>query len=401
MKDEDMTREQLADELAALRQRLAESDALETELKRADEALWESEKRFRAIAETASDAFIVFDSHESIFFWNPAAKAIFGYQAGETQGKVLDSIVASRFRDVLREEMKRVVSRERTDLIGKTVEMAGIRKDGSEFPIELSLATWSTREEVFFTVIARDITERKQAQEQLERYAAELERSNQELQQFAYVASHDLQEPLRMVVSYLQLLEQRYKGRLDTDADEFIGYAVDGASRMQTLLYDLLAYSRVVTRGRSFEPADCQEVLGQTLANLKVAIEESGAQVTHDDLPSVMADGTQLGQLFQNLIGNAIKFRGDRRPEVHVGAVQGKGEWVFSVRDNGIGIASQHMDRIFLIFQRLHTRGKYPGTGIGLAICKRIVERHGGRIWVESEPGKGSTFYFTIPEGKE
>ena len=399
-----MVMETLANQIGMAMERAQLRETVQQELterKRADQALWESEKRFRAIAETASDAFIVFDSHESIFFWNPAAKAIFGYQAGETRGKVLDSIVAGRFRDVLREEMKRVVSRERTDLIGKTVEMAGIRKDGSEFSIELSLATWSTREEVFFTVIARDITERKQAQEQLERYAAELERSNQELQQFAYVASHDLQEPLRMVVSYLQLLEQRYKGRLDTDADEFIGYAVDGASRMQTLLYDLLAYSRVVTRGRSFEPADCQEVLGQTLANLKVAIEESGAQVTHDDLPSVMADGTQLGQLFQNLIGNAIKFRGDRRPEVHVGAVQGKGEWVFSVRDNGIGIASQHMDRIFLIFQRLHTRGKYPGTGIGLAICKRIVERHGGRIWVESEPGKGSTFYFTIPEGKE
>jgi len=247
-----------------------------------------------------------------------------------------------------------------------------------------------------------DITERNRAQEQLERYAAELERSNEDLQRFAYVASHDLQEPLRMVTSYVQLLERRYKGELDADADEFIGYAVDGAVRMQTLLNDLLAYSRVGTHGRPFESTDCGALLDETLIDLKVAIEESGAEVTREPLPTVQADTTQLGQVFQNLIGNAIKFRStDERPKVYVGAVRRKGEWAFAVRDNGIGIDPEQAERIFLIFQRLHTRNAYAGTGIGLAICKKIVERHGGRIWVESESGKGTTFHFTIPDREE
>jgi light-regulated signal transduction histidine kinase (bacteriophytochrome) len=250
-----------------------------------------------------------------------------------------------------------------------------------------------------------EVNERIRAERALEQYHTELERSNQELQQFAYVASHDLQEPLRMVTSYLQLLERRYRDRLDSDADEFIAYAVDGATRMQQLIKDLLTYSRVGSRQRSFEPNDCQAILDQALTNLQVAIEETGATVTHSALPTVMGDGTQLVQLFQNLIGNAIKFRNQRPPEIDVRAEIQNGSggvaryWQFSVQDNGIGIESQYAERIFLIFQRLHDRDEYPGTGIGLAICKRIVERHGGRIWVESEPGKGSTFRFTLPEG--
>ncbi|MGA9348780.1 MAG: ATP-binding protein, partial [Anaerolineae bacterium] len=249
----------------------------------------------------------------------------------------------------------------------------------------------------------RELAERKWAEEVLKQTMAELERSNKELEQFAYVASHDLREPLRMVTSYVQLLARRYQGKLDADADDFIAYAVDGATRMQALINDLLAYSRVGTRGKPFEPTDCEAVFEQALTNLQVAIEESGAAVTHDLLPTVMADATQLTQLFQNLIGNAIKFRSEEPPRVHISVnrqskiANRKSEWVFSVRDNGIGIDPEYHERIFLLFQRLHTREEYPGTGIGLAVCKKIVERHGGRIWVESQPGKGSIFYFTIP----
>ncbi len=225
----------------------------------------------------------------------------------------------------------------------------------------------------------------------------ELEHSNRELEQFAYVASHDLQEPLRMVSSYTELLERRYGDKLDDKAREFIGYAVDGAVRMQRLINDLLEFSRVSTRGKALQPVDVTRVLGTVRANLSVAIQDAGALVTNDDLPTVMADETQLVQLLQNLIGNAIKFRGRERPHVHVGAQATATEWVFAVRDNGIGIAPEYFERIFVIFQRLHARDEYPGTGIGLAVCRRILDRHGGRIWVESEPGRGSTFYFALP----
>jgi chemotaxis family two-component system sensor kinase Cph1 len=242
-----------------------------------------------------------------------------------------------------------------------------------------------------------DITERKKAEEDLKATLKDLERSNKELEQFAYVASHDLQEPLRMVASYVQLLERRYKDKLDSDANEFIAYAADGANRMQSMINDLLDYSRVGTGGKTFEKTDCAHVFSQAIVNLQGAIEESGAAVTQNNLPTINADETQLIQLFQNLIDNALKFRGKEPPRIHVTSKKKGGEWLFSVQDNGIGIDSQYAKRVFVIFQRLHNRKKYPGTGIGLAICKRIVERHGGRIWVESEPGKGSTFFFTIP----
>jgi len=237
----------------------------------------------------------------------------------------------------------------------------------------------------------------RQSEESLAQQAQELARSNAELQQFAYVASHDLQEPLRMVSSYLQLLARRYRGKLDDDADDFIAYAVDGAERMRSLINDLLAYSRVSTHGRDFELVDCEVVFENAFANLQVAIEESGAVVTHDPLPTVMADDVQLVQLFQNLIGNAIKFRGKEAIRIHISAERGENEWIFSVRDNGIGIDAEYAERIFEIFQRLHSGQEYPGTGIGLAICRKIVERHGGSIWVHSESGNGSTFQFTIP----
>ena len=246
--------------------------------------------------------------------------------------------------------------------------------------------------------LSRDITARKEAEEKLAEERNLLARSNAELEQFAYVASHDLQEPLRAVASCVQLLQKRYGDQLDARAGEFITHAVDGTKRMQALITDLLAFSRLGTHPHPFAPADCATVLEDALANLAVAIQESGAVVQHDPLPTVLADASQLAQVFQNLIGNAIKFRAERRPEIRVGARREAGEWRFAVSDNGIGIEPQYFERIFRVFQRLHTRVHSPGTGIGLAICKKIVERHGGRIWIESQPGQGSTFYFTLPD---
>ena len=246
-----------------------------------------------------------------------------------------------------------------------------------------------------------DITDRKRFEQALVQRTAELERSNVELQQFAYVASHDLQEPLRIVANFTQLLAERYAPQLDSDAKEFIAFAVGGAVRMQTLIQDLLAYARVGTRGGSFEPVDCNEALSRAESNLQTSIVENAARVTHEDLPVIVADAAQLVRLFQNLVGNGIKFKGASPPMVHVSAVRKGDDWLFAVRDNGIGISPQYFERIFVIFQRLHRSDEYPGTGIGLAVCKKIVERHGGTIWLESEPGRGSTFFFSIPAGIE
>ena len=226
---------------------------------------------------------------------------------------------------------------------------------------------------------------------------AQLQRANDDLQQFASVASHDLQEPLRMVTSYVQLLAKQYHGQLDEDADEVIGYAVDGAQRMRALIADLLAYARVETQGAEWTETDGEAVLAQALRDLQLAVAESGAIVTHDSLPTVTAVPGQLRQLLENLLSNALKFRGPEPPRIHLSAQRQGTEWLFSVRDNGIGLDPTQAERIFQMFQRLHTRKAYPGTGIGLAICKKIVERHGGRIWVESAPGQGATFFFTLP----
>jgi signal transduction histidine kinase/HAMP domain-containing protein len=247
--------------------------------------------------------------------------------------------------------------------------------------------------------IERYIT-RRRLSDRLQEAMAQFERSNQELQQFAYVASHDLQEPLRMVTSYLQLLQRRYKDKLDEDADQFIAYAVDGATRMRTLINDLLAFSRVTSRGKEFRETDLNSVIAKTLKDLEIRIEETSALITCDELPTIEADESQMCQLFLNLLSNAIKFRGDQQPHIRVAARRDIRHWEFCVRDNGIGIEPEYFDRIFVIFQRLHSRDAYEGTGIGLAVCKRIVERHNGRIWVESEPGSGTAFYFTIPYEK-
>jgi light-regulated signal transduction histidine kinase (bacteriophytochrome) len=246
-----------------------------------------------------------------------------------------------------------------------------------------------------------DITERKRTQQQLADRAEELARSNAELEQFAHIASHDLQEPLRMVSSYCQLLKSRYHATLDDKANDFIDFAVGGAKRMQTLINDLLAFSRVGTAKTDFVATDCNALMGPVLANLELAIREHNVEIVCGKLPTVMADETQIAQLFQNLIGNAIKFGREDNPRVEIGAQKRKHDWLFSVQDNGIGIDPNFSERIFVIFQRLHTRSEYPGTGIGLAICKKIVERHNGKIWVKSKLSKGATFFFTLPRNRE
>jgi PAS domain S-box-containing protein len=252
-----------------------------------------------------------------------------------------------------------------------------------------------------FVTTYTDVTERRRAQKQLAEHARELERSNSELEQFAYVASHDLQEPLRMVASYCQLLQRRYKGKLDGDADEFIGFAVEGATRMQRMINELLNYSRVGRKSAGFAAVDCNAAVAAAQDGLAVAIEEAGATIRVGALPTVMGEATLLQQLFQNLVGNAMKFRRDGvAPEIAIAATREEDAWRFTVADNGIGIEGEYLERIFLLFQRLHERSKYPGTGIGLALCKKVVEHHGGRLWVESEPGRGSTFIFTIPDGR-
>jgi light-regulated signal transduction histidine kinase (bacteriophytochrome) len=262
--------------------------------------------------------------------------------------------------------------------------------------LEAQVAALEQLLQVYEQTVAEQSQKLDDALRQLSEQAQELRRSNEELEQFAYVASHDLQEPLRMVASYTQLLARRYADKLDDDAREFINFAVDGARRMQALIDALLQYSRVGTRGVEIATVDLNEVLDAVRANLSLAIEEAGGAVEAEALPAVSADRTQMIQLFQNLIGNALKFRGAEPPRVHVSATTGQGMAHVVVRDNGIGIDARYANRIFLVFQRLHTQAEYPGTGIGLAVCRKIVERHGGTIWVESEPGRGSAFHFTI-----
>ena len=357
--------------------------------------LRESEARFRALAESSPLAVFV-NRNDRVFLANPACVQLFGASSPE-------ELIGRAALELFDRDSQPLVS-ERIRVDSETVplvEVRIVRLDGTAVDVEATASPFLDQGVNAIQILLRDITERKQADEVLRARTDDLLRSNAELEKFAYVASHDLQEPLRMVTSYTQLLQQRYQGRLDADADEFIAYAVDGAARMRTLINELLAYSRVGTQGAPFVMADLDGVLDEVLQGLQVALSESGAVVTRGHLPGVWCDPIQIGQVLQNLIANAVKFRGTEPPKIRVGARRRGAEWVFSVKDNGIGIEPEYFDRIFVIFQRLQSRVQYEGTGMGLAIGKRIIERHGGRIWVESGPGAGSTFYFTLPDGRE
>jgi PAS domain S-box-containing protein len=369
--------------------------------KAAEKHLAQMEGRYRGLLEAAPDAMVVVNQAGEIVLLNAQAEKQFGYHRDELVGQKVKNIIPEGFAERLVADALRTTEDALAQQIGTGIELSGRHKNGSEFPIEIMLSPLESATGILVTAAIRDITTRKTAEANLLQKVAELNRSNEELGQFAYIASHDLQEPLRMVASYTQLLSRRYKGKLDSDADEFIAFAVDGAGRMQRLIQDLLTFSRVGTKGRDLLATSSEEAFAQAVINLRGAIEQSGAQVTHDQLPTVMADETQLIQLFQNLIGNGIKYQKNGVPMVHVSASRNGGEtYTFSVQDNGLGIDPQYFEKIFGMFQRLHKREEFAGTGIGLAICKKIVERHGGKISVESQVGQGSTFRFGLA-GKE
>jgi len=399
MKNRLKAKERLRSESGKMRQRVAE----ETKRKRVGKTLIKPEEYIESIMQTVREPLLALDSKRRVISANRSFYQTFKITPGDIEGKVLYDL-GNRQWDIpkLRKLLEEILPKSTVFLdfeiehdfedLGRRVIVLNARRIFHE-----------TKRMQMILLAIEDITERKRVEKELKqadelKQAVEaLELSNRDLEQFAYVASHDLQEPLRMVSSFTQLLAKRYQGKLDKDADEFIAYIVAGAKRMQALINDLLTYSRLDTRGESFGPIDSEAAFNQAVANLRVAIKEGEAVITHDPLPPLIADNSQIVQLFQNLLGNAIKFRGKEPPRVHVSARQENNEWVFSFRDNGIGIAPDYFDRVFVIFQRLHGREEYPGTGTGLAICKRIVERHGGHIWVESEPNKGSTFYFAIP----
>ena len=359
------------------------------------EALRASEIRYRRLFEAARDGILILDAGTGMIVdVNPFLIEMLGFSHEQFLGKKLWEL--GFFKDIIAsqanlEELQRKEYLRYEDLPLETA-------DGRRIEVEFVSNVYLVNHQKVIQCNIRDITERKQAEDQLKHALADLERSNKELEQFAYVASHDLQEPLRMVSSYTQLLVKRFEGPLDGKTQKYVHYVVDGAIRMQTLINDLLAYSRVGTRGQPLEPTDAHAALGEAIRNLAALIEENRAIITNADLPTVRADALQLGMVFQNLIANAIKFRREDIPRIHVSAQDRSREWVFAVKDNGIGIEPQHAERVFVLFQRLHTQAEYPGTGIGLAVCKRIVEHHGGKIWFESEPGNGSTFFFTVPK---
>ena len=362
----------------------------------------QAEDRFRHAVEASPGAMIMADRNGTIVMVNSETERMFGYGPRELVGRKVEVLLPPRLAGAHEQNRKDFAAQPSRRTMGRGRDLYGRRKDGSEIAVEIGLNPIETREGPMIMASVLDIGERKRAEQLLSARAAELERSNSELEQFAYVASHDLQEPLRMVASYAELLAERYQGKLDAKADKYIQYAVDGAKRMQRLVNDLLAISRIGRRDGRIQPTDMNRVAAGVLRVLGRAIEEAGAEVTVKDLPQVPADEGQIAQVLQNLIGNALKFRKEGVPiRISVDALPSQDGWTFRVADNGIGIEERHSDRIFQMFQRLHARDTYDGSGIGLTIAKKVVERHGGRIWFTSVPGDGTTFHFTLPQAKE
>ena len=371
-----------------------------TERKRAEEA----RSYLANVVESSDDAIVAKTLTGTITAWNPGAEKLYGYSAAEALGRSMRTLIPP---ERALEEME-ILARLRRGESVRHFDTVRVRKDGTYVDVSVTISPIRDKQGLIVGAsnIGRDISERKRSEAQLaeqayalQKQAEELRRSNADLEQFAYVASHDLQEPLRMVTAYTQLLAERYKGKLDENADKFIGYASEGAMRMQVLIQDLLAFSRVGRKESESAKVNCNAVMEDVKVALASAIRESGATISFEGLPTVWADRTQMMQIFQNLVGNAIKFRGKSAPRISIKAEKNDEQWLFSVSDNGIGIAPEYAENIFVIFQRLHARNEYPGNGIGLAICKKIVERYGGRIWVESQPEEGSTFRFTLPAG--
>jgi len=389
---EDITeRKRAEDELARHREHLQEL------VEERSRELAHSEARFRALTESTSDWIWEVNERAEYVYASPKVSDLLGYEPAEVLGKTPFDLMPAEESERIGDEFRAVAEARRS--FDRLVNV-NTHKDGRPVVLETSGVPVFDADGEFrgYRGIDRDVTERRRAEEQLARYAAELERSNRELEQFAYVASHDLQEPLRMISSFVKLLERRYKGALDEDADDYIHFAVDGADRMKRLIDDLLVYARVGPRGLRVEAVRMEDALQDAMANMRAVMEDSGAEVEHGELPEVEADRTRLVQLLQNLLGNAIKFRKEEPPRLTVEARRRPGEWQFSVKDNGIGIDPRYLEQIFVIFKRLHRKDAYPGTGIGLAVCQKIVECLGGRIWAESEPGEGATFFFTIPD---
>lgn len=378
-------------------------------------ALHEAEAKYRGLLEAVPDPIVVVNPDEEIVLSNGQAEKQFGYSHNELLGQDVNAIIPRGYGELLAADGDTNVTDTLTQQTGEGQELAGVRKDGSEFPIALKLSPQKSADGVMVTAAIRDVSATKEAEEysaelerrvedrtrQLEASKQVLEQANMELKQFAYIAYHDLQSPLRSVTGFIHLLKMKLEDKLDGEAADWMRRVTEATEQMQTLIQDLATFSKVDSRARPFSMVAFGDVLNDAVSQLEPSIRDSGGRVTFGQMPQVFGDRSQLAQLMDNMIGNGLKYHGDKPPHVHISAQRSEGMWTFCVRDNGIGIDPQHAEKIFEVFQRLHHKNEYPGTGIGLAVCRRIVARHGGRIWVDSSLSLGSTFHFTIPAGTE